>query len=204
MSRQGFFTEYVPPATSVRPLRTSFVIKEARANVPLPFPFPPPVVSSVAFTSHTFGKKTSPPYKRRVLLEEKKQPRAAAAVVCTQPSFALTAYTHTHTDASPLRAPPFPFPFPSNHRRPARGPSLRRPVDEAAMESKLKELRAAMAKEKSAREGVRGMMAAGEGTMWQSSRPQALRVRNGNRKLRELSAEELEQIQRAKVGGCTS
>ena len=56
-----------------------------------------------------------------------------------------------------------------------------------------------MAREKSAREGVRGMMAAGEGTLWQSSRPQALRVRNGNRKLRELSAEELEQIQRAKA-----
>ena len=67
------------------------------------------------------------------------------------------------------------------------------------MESKLMELRAAMAREKSAREGVRGMMAAGDGALWQSSRPQALRVRNGNRKLRELSAEELERIQRAKA-----
>lgn len=67
------------------------------------------------------------------------------------------------------------------------------------MEAKLKELRAAMAREKSAREGVRGLMAAGEGALWQSSRPQALRVRNGNRKLRELSAEELEAIQRAKA-----
>jgi hypothetical protein len=34
--------------------------------------------------------------------------------------------------------------------------------------------------------------------MWQSSRPAALRVRNGGPKLRELTADELEQIQRAK------
>eukprot|EP00227_Mantoniella_beaufortii_P016894 CAMPEP_0197593678 /NCGR_PEP_ID=MMETSP1326-20131121/18744_1 /TAXON_ID=1155430 /ORGANISM="Genus nov. species nov., Strain RCC2288" /LENGTH=130 /DNA_ID=CAMNT_0043159703 /DNA_START=180 /DNA_END=568 /DNA_ORIENTATION=- len=79
------------------------------------------------------------------------------------------------------------------------GPMLRERVDEAAMEAKLKELRAAMAHEKSQREGVRGLLAAGEGAIWQSSRPQALRVRNGNRKLRELSAEELESIQRAKA-----
>jgi hypothetical protein len=39
-------------------------------------------------------------------------------------------------------------------------------VDEAAMEAKLRELRAAMAREQSAREGVRGVMAAGEGTLW--------------------------------------
>jgi len=75
--------------------------------------------------------------------------------------------THSLTDTFSL-SPSFLslFPRPSRCRRPARGPSLRRPVDEAAMEAKLRELRAAMAREQSAREGVRGVMAAGEGTLW--------------------------------------
>jgi hypothetical protein len=55
---------------------------------------------------------------------------------------------------------------------------LRQHVDEEAMESKLKELRAAMAVEKSAKEGIKGLQAAGEGAIWQSSRPQVVLRRN--------------------------
>ena len=73
-----------------------------------------------------------------------------------------------------------------------------RPVDEAAMQAKLRELRDAMTRETAARETARGLIREGGGRMWQSSRPAALRVRNGGPKLRELTADELEQIQRAK------
>ena len=75
---------------------------------------------------------------------------------------------------------------------------LRRSVDEAALNAKLRELREAMSKEKVAREGARARQAAGGGHIWASSRASANAVRvtrNGGR-LRELSAEELERIQR--------
>ena len=66
------------------------------------------------------------------------------------------------------------------------------------MQAKLRELRDAMTRETAARDTARGLIREGEGRMWQSSRPAALRVRNGGPKLRELTADELEQIQRAK------
>ena len=75
---------------------------------------------------------------------------------------------------------------------------LRRSVDEAALCAKLRELREAMSEEKVAREGARARQAAGGGHIWASSRASANAVRvtrNGGR-LRELSAEELERIQR--------
>ena len=47
---------------------------------------------------------------------------------------------------------------------------LRRSVDEAALNAKLRELREAMSKEKVAREGARARQAAGGGHIWASSR----------------------------------
>ena len=58
-----------------------------------------------------------------------------------------------------------------------------------------------MAREKVARDTARGVMEAGGGRMWRSSapRPRELRDRRGGGpRLRELSAEELERIQRAR------
>ena len=74
-------------------------------------------------------------------------------------------------------------------------------VDESAMQAKLQELKVAMAREKVARDTARGVMEAGGGRMWRSSapRPRELRDRRGGGpRLRELSAEELERIQRAR------
>jgi hypothetical protein len=72
------------------------------------------------------------------------------------------------------------------------------PVDEAAMQAKLRELRQVMAKERTARTEVHSAMEANGGRIWSSSKPTTLRSRDGGLKLRELTAEELERIQRAK------
>ena len=72
------------------------------------------------------------------------------------------------------------------------------PVDEAAMQAKLRELRSVVAKERTARTEVHSAMEANGGRIWSSSKPTTLRSRDGGLKLRELTAEELERIQRAK------
>jgi len=80
----------------------------------------------------------------------------------------------------------------------ARGTHVRvPPVDETAMQAKLRELRVAMAKERTARTEVHSVMEANGGRIWSSSKPATLRSRDGGLKLRELTAEELERIQRA-------
>ena len=71
-------------------------------------------------------------------------------------------------------------------------------VDETAIQAKLRELRVAMARERTARTEVNATMEANGGRIWSSSRPSMLRSRDGGLKLRELTAEELERIQRAK------
>ena len=81
----------------------------------------------------------------------------------------------------------------------ARGARARvAPVDEAAMQAKLRELRSVMAKERTARTEMHSAMEANGGRIWSSSKPTTLRSRDGGLKLRELTAEELERIQRAK------
>jgi hypothetical protein len=65
------------------------------------------------------------------------------------------------------------------------------------MQAKLRELRVAMAKERTARTEVHSVMEANGGRIWSSSKPATLRSRDGGLKLRELTAEELERIQRA-------
>ena len=71
-------------------------------------------------------------------------------------------------------------------------------MDEAAMQAKLRELRSVMAKERTARTEMHSAMEANGGRIWSSSKPTTLRSRDGGLKLRELTAEELERIQRAK------
>ena len=85
-------------------------------------------------------------------------------------------------------------------RRPGRARARARvaPVDEAAMQAKLRELRSVMAKERTARTEMHSAMEANGGRIWSSSKPTTLRSRDGGLKLRELTAEELERIQRAK------
>ena len=71
----------------------------------------------------------------------------------------------------------------------ARGARARvAPVDEAAMQAKLRELRSVMAKERTARTEMHSAMEANGGRIWSSSKPTTLRSRDGGLKLRELTA----------------
>lgn len=71
-------------------------------------------------------------------------------------------------------------PFSGLERPKGVGNRLTRAEEEMLLEVKLKDVRSAMAREKAMRDGVLGTMERGGGSIWQSSKPEALRVRNSN------------------------